>query len=193
MSKVKNPLFSSEARGSLGKTLTYGKWHNVDIVKMHSSPANPKTAAQQSQRTLYGQAVGFFRSGDLNQADLNAWRLWARILGGKMSYYNLFIRECIRSLKEFDYFNLHNFHLKEPIGSDSISLEIDKDCYGVGAKLKYGSRPRSLINTANLNETIGTLWCEIEDWPDKTNIYFQFMMDDETNKTGIYRYYVEYS
>jgi hypothetical protein len=193
MAKVNNPLFSSNATGSLGKTLTYCKWHGVDVVKTHSKPANPQSSAQQAQRSLYGQALEYYREGGLTEVDLEAWRRWARVSSGFMSHYNLFMRECIRSLKEGTYYNFHDFVIYCPPYEGNPCLEIHKSGYGSGGVVKYGASPRGLIHSKNMDDLGSSYRTLIEDWPDKSNMYFQFMEIDETNKSGIYQLFVVYS
>lgn len=50
MARVKGPLFSMDARGSVGKTLVFSIWKGINYVRRHSIPANPKSPAQISFR-----------------------------------------------------------------------------------------------------------------------------------------------
>jgi len=50
MAKVKGPLFSLDARGQIAKTLVYMGWKGIADVRKYVIPANPNTAAQQTQR-----------------------------------------------------------------------------------------------------------------------------------------------
>jgi len=192
MSKVKNPLFSTEARGSLGKTLTYGTWHNVDIVKLHSSPANPNTAAQQEQRGFYGQAIYYFRLGCKGPYDLDALRRWARVLGGKMSYYNAYMKETINDLKDGNFWFLHTCTV--------FGLTVDKEMYGQIIKMdpatdgiiKWGFCPRGLVHSKVIPNGPGKFDFTTDPLPDGVNVYFQIMLADGSNRTGIYMYKVEY-
>ncbi len=52
MARVKGPLFSMDARGSIGKTLVFSIWKGINYVKRHSIPSNPKSAAQVSFRSM---------------------------------------------------------------------------------------------------------------------------------------------
>jgi len=53
MARVKGPLFSMDARGSIGKTLVFSIWKGINYVKRHSIPSNPKSAAQVSFRAMF--------------------------------------------------------------------------------------------------------------------------------------------
>lgn len=52
MTKVIGPLFSLEARGALGHTLTYAKTGNTSYTKAYKAPTNPSSTAQQIQRQM---------------------------------------------------------------------------------------------------------------------------------------------
>lgn len=53
MARVKGPLFSMDARGSIGKTLVFSIWKGINYVRRHSIPSNPKSAAQVSMRSMF--------------------------------------------------------------------------------------------------------------------------------------------
>lgn len=53
MAVVKGPLMSMDASGSVGKVLVFSKWRGINYVRRHSIPANPKTAAQVSFRSMF--------------------------------------------------------------------------------------------------------------------------------------------
>lgn len=50
MAQVNGPLFSIDAKGSVGKSLTFSKWKGRAVVKVHSEPANPSSLAQERAR-----------------------------------------------------------------------------------------------------------------------------------------------
>jgi len=52
MARVKGPLFSMDARGSIGKTLVFSVWRGINYVRRHAIPSNPKSAAQLSFRSM---------------------------------------------------------------------------------------------------------------------------------------------
>lgn len=53
MAKAKTPLLSMGASGSVGKSMTLGKWRGVNYVRQHVVPANPNTSAQQAVRNIF--------------------------------------------------------------------------------------------------------------------------------------------
>jgi len=57
MAKVNAPLFSFNASGQLAKSLVYGSWKGLDVVRSYVVPSNPKTADQLTQRGYFTAAV----------------------------------------------------------------------------------------------------------------------------------------
>lgn len=57
MAKVNAPLFSFNAAGKLANSLVYFGWKGLDVVRSYVRPANPKTAAQTTQRGYFTAAV----------------------------------------------------------------------------------------------------------------------------------------
>lgn len=54
MAKVIGPLHSIEASQSFGTAMTFMQRKGQSIVRKWTKPANPKTAGQGNQRTMYG-------------------------------------------------------------------------------------------------------------------------------------------
>lgn len=50
MASVSGPLFSMDASGSIGKTVTYSKWRGRNYVRGHAIPSNPRSTAQRYTR-----------------------------------------------------------------------------------------------------------------------------------------------
>lgn len=77
MAKVKGPLFSISASGQIAKTLVYGDWKGIDVVRKYVIPANPNTAGQQQQRGYFGDAVEEWHTDGFSAIDVVAWNLYA--------------------------------------------------------------------------------------------------------------------
>lgn len=54
MAKVKSPLLSLSASGSIAKTITFANWKGNAYVRELVIPANPRTAGQLEQRVIHG-------------------------------------------------------------------------------------------------------------------------------------------
>lgn len=53
MAKVTGPLLSMGAKGSIGKSAVFATWRGVKYARQHVVPANPRTTAQQANRTRF--------------------------------------------------------------------------------------------------------------------------------------------
>lgn len=53
MAKVKGPLFSFEASGSLKDTIVYSQWKGRNYVRTHTIPFNPQTTTQVNVRAAW--------------------------------------------------------------------------------------------------------------------------------------------
>jgi hypothetical protein len=53
VAKISAPLLSMGARGTIGKSVTFAKWRGIDYARQRVIPANPRTTAQQANRTRF--------------------------------------------------------------------------------------------------------------------------------------------
>lgn len=53
MAKLNGAFLSFGARGQIGKTMVASKWRGIPYAKAYSIPANPRTTAQQENRTRF--------------------------------------------------------------------------------------------------------------------------------------------
>jgi hypothetical protein len=53
MAKVDAPLLSMGARGTIGKSVTFSSWRGIKTARQRVIPANPRTTAQQANRTRF--------------------------------------------------------------------------------------------------------------------------------------------
>lgn len=92
MAKTKLPLVSLEARGAIGKAVVYFPWKGINAVREYVIPANPKTAAQQTQRGYMTDAVTDWHASEFTTLDADAWRLAATLIKKVLTGPNTFIR-----------------------------------------------------------------------------------------------------
>jgi len=92
MAKVKGPLFSLDARGQIAKTLVYMGWKGIADVRKYVIPANPNTAAQQTQRGYFAAAVDEWHTDGFTALDVAAWNLYALALKVAQSGFNVCIK-----------------------------------------------------------------------------------------------------
>ena len=53
MAKLTGPLLSFGATGQIAKTMVVGTWRGIDYARQYVVPANPRTTAQQANRTRF--------------------------------------------------------------------------------------------------------------------------------------------
>ena len=94
MASVKGPLMSLNAKGKFGGAMVFGSWKGIPTCRQKVDPTNPNTAAQQTQRTTFTNAVASWHAQD--QTTQDSWTDRAKALGLKMSGYNLYVREYIK-------------------------------------------------------------------------------------------------
>ena len=100
MAKVLNPLFSTEARGQVGKSLVFFPWKGISAVRTYVIPANPKTAAQQSVRERLKEAVLRWRTMGYTAGDRSAYNAWALLEVKSMSGFNKLVSLVLNARAE---------------------------------------------------------------------------------------------
>jgi len=94
MAKTSGPLLSLGATGSIADSITFGSWRGVSYARQKVTPANPRTAAQQANRTRFALLREMFK---LAPAVLRApWTAFAS--GRKFTDMNAFVGENNRVL-----------------------------------------------------------------------------------------------
>jgi hypothetical protein len=91
MAKIKNPLMSITAAGSIGSLLTYSTTTSSPVAKRMSAPAKRTSAAQQARRVIYLDAVTTWNA--LTATEKAAYSAQAEPL--KITGYNLFLSQHI--------------------------------------------------------------------------------------------------
>lgn len=98
MAIVDSPLLSLGAKKSIGKTITFSRVKGQNIARQRVIPSNPRTAAQQAQRSLMSKAVGLWQTGGLTSDDVAAYNRWASAAFRTQSGYNRFASEVTKYL-----------------------------------------------------------------------------------------------
>lgn len=93
MAKVTGPLFSLDARNSLGKAIVYSIWKGVNYVRRHVVPENPKTDDQIVIRTVLADGSIKWKDGTIIDADKLLWNVFAQ--GKPFSGFNAFMKAYI--------------------------------------------------------------------------------------------------
>ena len=99
MAKVTGPLFSLDARGTIGKAITFAYWKGVNYVRSRVVPNNPNTDAQQAIRALITDATVAWKNGaTVGTTQINsAYKLAydEASAGQRYSGFNLFIKQTV--------------------------------------------------------------------------------------------------
>ncbi|MBA7532642.1 hypothetical protein ES705_24868 [subsurface metagenome] len=92
MVKLKNPLLSLRASGTLGRALTFVRRRGRNIVEGMPTPTNADSPAQKVWRPMFSKCVDLWHL--LSAAEKLAWESAARPL--HMTGYAWFISQCLR-------------------------------------------------------------------------------------------------
>lgn len=90
MPRLTGPLFSLDARKTLGNTIVYSAWKDLNYARLRVIPYNPKSAYQIGIRSTISQGVFYFTRGTyVASADKTWWNTYAE--GTSMSGFNRFM------------------------------------------------------------------------------------------------------
>lgn len=100
MAKVKGPLMSLDASGSIAGAMTFSKWKGVNYVRQLVIPTYTNTTKQGLVRLLIKQATEAWKgSATVGGVDIDSdYKLaYATAAAGMaLSGFNLFVRECVQ-------------------------------------------------------------------------------------------------
>lgn len=99
MAKVTAPFLSLSARGSVANTLTAQNWKGLNTMRQKPQPSNPRTTAQQSQRTKIAAAIQAWRTGEIDLTIKEAWDRLASVSGKPITGFNLYVRYAVQELR----------------------------------------------------------------------------------------------
>ena len=90
MAKATGPLFSLDARGSIGKAIVYSIWKGINYVRRHVVPENPKTADQIVVRTVMADGSLKWKDGTIDAPSKALWDTFAE--GKPFSGFNAYMK-----------------------------------------------------------------------------------------------------
>lgn len=96
MSKVRGPLHSIGAHGTIGKAMIHQSWKGVPRVKKYRKPTQPNSAAQLEKRNLI--STGVERWQGLADFLKNYWKIAIENVGKTMSGYNFFLSQYLNDI-----------------------------------------------------------------------------------------------
>jgi len=160
MARLKGPLMSLQASGSLADTLVFADWKGIAYARSKVDPSNPNTAKQQTQRGYLKAAVTRFQDvnhsiGALGLAALNRAANYAASV---MSGFNWYIKNQVDTAKAAA--SIHQMF--NPVESNvtdaafTVVLSTVASCTSIA--MFYGTSPTAMLNLKQRTEggTAGT-------------------------------------
>jgi len=190
MAKVEAPLFSFGARGKLGNALVYFPWKGLNVVRTYAVPANPSSAAQQTQRARMSAAVTDWHDAGLIALDVTAWDRHAATRPSSMSGFNSFVKDHVDLQVGGDTPEMGFAATVVDDGDDTFTMTIDEAGTATAVNLKWGTSPTALINTEVATEVANTWTADPADNVAGQTIYGRFEISDAggiIGYTGIFR------
>jgi hypothetical protein len=92
MARVKGPLFSIDASGSVASAITFSKWKGQNYVRQHFIPSNPQTKDQMYTRGTLSRGVIAWQAKDAPGKLVYD----TAAEGTGMSGFNLFLSEYMK-------------------------------------------------------------------------------------------------
>lgn len=189
MAKVKGPLFSLSASGQIAKTLVYGDWKGIDVVRKYVIPANPNTAGQQTQRGIFAAAVEDWHTDGFTAIDVAAWNLYALALKVAQSGFNVLVKlKVVCAVAAKTWIPLVNC-LVTAIGAAGAQINIT-GTVGSTIKLMWGTSKTSMFNEESMADNVGDYEVTLVACSPLTTYYFYIKDTDvvDTARTGIYSF-----
>lgn len=156
MAKVTAPLFSFGASGKIADSLVFMTWKGISTIRKWVVPANPKTAAQTSQRSKLTNAVSAWHTVALTILDTAAWNALATLAAKPLSGFNKFVKEFIRIAVAGDTWELLTVGILAAGGSGELDVQIDSGDGTTVVVAHYGVKRTLLLSEENLTHTTGT-------------------------------------
>ena len=96
MSKLTAPLLSFSASGQIAKTMVASTWKGIPYMRKYVVPANPNTAAQQTQRGYVTSVVSAWKNYFTAATGRAAWARWATFSSKTISGFNAFSSQMLK-------------------------------------------------------------------------------------------------
>jgi hypothetical protein len=96
MARVKGPLFSVDASGTVASTVVFSRWRGRNYVRRHAIPANPRSAGQTAARTVIAFLAPEWSL--MTDADKASWENLAEATN--ISPFNAFVAANARNWRD---------------------------------------------------------------------------------------------
>lgn len=98
MAKVKGPLLSMRASGTIGKNIVFAQWRGIPYTRQHVVPSNPRTAGQTLTRGVFKLLNDIFRR--LGPLGMAPWGIAAE--GRPFTDRNAFIKTNLPLIRDMN-------------------------------------------------------------------------------------------
>lgn len=190
MAKVKGPLFSITAIGTVDNKLIYRNRKGLDDVKRYAKTVNPNSPGQQAQKGYFKNAIDAWSVDGYSVADKFAWDKFAKTKKVITSGFNRFTSLKITAEKKgFTWTKLKNCTIYDVTGAGfKVDIDVSSDLSGI---LYLGTSKYSMLTEFIGVFSVNKYTFTITGLPDETKVYFYIKNTSvgEGARTGIYSQY----
>jgi len=181
MAKLKAPLLSLGARGSIAKAITYFPWKGLNLAREYVVPANPKTTPQTTHRAYLTAAVTAIHTsqalpaGSMNALDIAATALWGSIYATPRTWFNQVVKKWIDQKVASLIPIIWQGGVVTP-APNQITLLVGSACESsllTNANVRWGTSKTALINSQGVTRAQLNAGVAITGMVTKTKYYLQ--------------------
>lgn len=176
MTRLRTPLLSFEARGSVSNAVAFANNRNRPQARAYATPHNPQTPAQQAHRATVAHAVELWPQLITTAEVHDGWNLHARTYRHHGTGYHAWLRNAIR-IRKFGAQQAMVWGFGTWTG-DTLSIGLFAPHYSGPPTftdtflVTYGSGPYNLNLSQQLIPPITFLELDMTGYPD-TYVYYQ--------------------
>jgi hypothetical protein len=178
------------ASGALAKAVVYFPWKGIDAVRSYVVPANPKTAAQITQRDIMKAAVAEWHGALYSAGDVTAWNRFAGIIGGIMTGFNAMVKTYVVEKLLGNVWARINHGSTSDVLTTSFVAIVHKAAGGNAPSVHYGTSKTNMPNTVVLASGGGDTWQNLVAGLTKDTLYYFYFhvgtSKTDYGRTGIY-------
>lgn len=157
MAKLKAPVMSFGARGKLAGSLVFFPWKGIDAVREYVIPANPRSAAQVTQRGYLTDSVAYWHLNAYTDPDRIAWNRYAGVLAPIMSGFNAMVSLCIARIAAGHGWNVISQVEVDTPTAVGFDVDVENSIAGLTLQARIGTtRTHFPVQVALVDDGDGT-------------------------------------
>lgn len=154
MAKLTAPCLSLDARGKLANSLVFAGWKGIKYARQYVVPANPNSAAQQTQRGYITSALALWHDTtyQINALDKSNLDRAAGYSGRTMSGFNLYVKNYIDTKvagvtpqQIFD-------QIEVDVGAGTVQVTVQSVANTVSVGMVWGYSPTAMLYSITRTE-----------------------------------------